>query len=57
MISEIHISCRKETVFILLIPKKKKKKIKGAIKENSEDSLRVIDHIFGIDTDKKIKSK
>ena len=35
----------------------KKKKIKGAIKENSEDSLRVIDHIFGIDTDKKIKSK
>ena len=55
MISEIHISCRKETVFILLIPKKKK--IKGAIKENSEDSLRVIDHIFGIDTDKKIKSK
>lgn len=56
MISEIHISCRKETVFILLIPKKKKK-IKGAIKENSEDSLRVIDHIFGIDTDKKIKSK
>lgn len=55
MISEIHISCQKETVCILLIPKKKKKK--GAIKENSEDSLRVTDHMFDIDTDKKIKSK
>lgn len=57
MISEIHTSCQKETVFLLLIPKKKKKKIKGAIKDNSKDSLRVTYNIFGIDIDKKIKSK
>lgn len=56
MISEIHTSCQKETVFLLLIPKKKKK-IKGAIKDNSKDSLRVTYNIFGIDIDKKIKSK
>ena len=53
MISEIHTSCQKESLFTT----DTKKKIKGAIKENSKDSLRVTYNIFGIDIDKKIKSK